>query len=62
MNTYSFSDHSATAVDQWFNEADQSGQLANYLLDPQEFFMDGVTVRLTESLVKILRKNVGKFR
>ncbi len=53
MNTYSFSDHSATAVDQWFNEADQSGQLANYLLDPQEFFMDGVTVRLTESLVKI---------
>ena len=51
MSTFPFSDKSATDVDQWFNVQQKSGHLANYLLDPKEFFNDGVTSKLTETMV-----------
>ncbi len=52
MNAFPFSDRSATEVETWFDVEKQSGHLANYLLDPQNFFEDGVTSRLTETLVQ----------
>lgn len=56
MNTFPFTDRTATDVDDWFNVKQESGLLANYLLDPQEFFVDGVTSRLTQTLVKCVLK------
>jgi hypothetical protein len=61
MNAFPFSDRSATEVETWFDVEKQSGHLANYLLDPQNFFEDGVTSRLTETLVSYLIAHISAF-
>ena len=53
MTTFPFTDRTTTDSGEWFDLEKQSGLLSNYLLDPQEFFVDGVTSRLTETLVTI---------
>ena len=53
MTTFPFTDRTTTDSGEWFDLEKQSGLLSNYLLDPQEFFVDGVTSRLTETLVTL---------
>ena len=52
MNRYPFTD-SSTTPDLFWNPADQSGRLANYLLDPENSFTDPVTKNLSKIMYKL---------
>lgn len=52
MGSFPFSDRSATDIEEFFDYETKTGYLSNYLLDPQNYFTDKVTEKLTESLVQ----------
>ena len=47
MSKYPFTDTTATDVGLWWNRQEGTGRLANYLLDPEDFFTDGLSKNLT---------------
>ena len=54
MNKYPFSDKTATEEKLWWDSETKSGRLANYLLDPDEVFVDSFTRNMTK-----LRRNMS---
>jgi len=57
MSSFPYSDKSATEVEDIFEKETKSGFLSNYLLDPQDYFLDKATGKLTESLVRLLTRD-----
>ena len=61
MNRYPFTD-SATDPDLLWNPVDQSGRLANYLLDPRNAFTDPVTKGLTKLMLNLTDAELASKR